>query len=72
MKLCEQCNTHPPSYKEAKLCARCALRNLAEMARREGAPEVADKILDAIHDSVPQEWVESGFKKLMTELDENA
>lgn len=65
MTLCEQCNTNPT---EGKLCAKCTLRNLAEMARRQGAPEAADALIEICHDSVPPEWVERALEYLITEV----
>lgn len=66
--ICEQCNTHPVSYTEAKLCARCSLRNLNDMVRRDGNTEAADTMAVIYHDSVPQEWVEWALQELRTNV----
>ncbi len=68
MNTCEQCNTHPVSYPEAKLCARCTLRNMSQMFRDRGHTEGADVLLDLIHDSVPQLWVEMALWHLRTNV----
>lgn len=66
-KLCEQCNTHK-AVELGNICARCALRKLAELAQLQDRPESAKVLLCLCHDSVPQEWVEGAFEHLMNDV----